>query len=111
MLEEAKPGVVKIVHADVLDLDFDGLINEHWVDRRLTHSPDAESDILDNGAPMAAFPSRPAVQVLGNLPFGIATPLFINFLDMASSNTGVFCRGEAALTLAFQKEVALSRAE
>ena len=48
-----------------------------------------------------------AVRLLGNLPFGIASPLLIQWLKMMALRQGIF-QGEnnVSMTLMFQKEVA-----
>eukprot|EP00730_Choanoeca_flexa_P006469 TRINITY_DN12157_c0_g2_i2.p2 TRINITY_DN12157_c0_g2~~TRINITY_DN12157_c0_g2_i2.p2 ORF type:complete len:349 (+),score=43.99 TRINITY_DN12157_c0_g2_i2:47-1093(+) len=97
MLREARPETTIVVHGDALDIDYQALVEEHWI-------PPTTAD--DNSGSTGIDLSKPAVQVVGNLPFGVATPLLMNFLRMAADNSGVFCRGPAGLTLAFQKEVA-----
>ena len=102
MVQQARPETTIIVHGDALSIDYQALIEEHWV------PAPPPAPLLDTD-PVVVTPPRapkPAVQVVGNLPFGVATPLLMRFLRMASEGSGVFCHGTAALTLAFQKEVA-----
>eukprot|EP00045_Choanoeca_perplexa_P013812 m.158272 g.158272 ORF g.158272 m.158272 type:complete len:362 (+) comp16465_c0_seq1:41-1126(+) len=115
MLQEARPETTVIVHGDALDIDYQALIEEHWVPPTPTVRtdgiiPQPSSPLDTTGSSTTQNTSKsdikPAIQVVGNLPFGVATPLLMQFLRMASDNSGVFCQGPAALTLAFQKEVA-----
>ncbi|KAI9295701.1 S-adenosyl-L-methionine-dependent methyltransferase [Neoconidiobolus thromboides FSU 785] len=46
------------------------------------------------------------VHIVGNLPFGIATPLLLQWLRMMYQKDGFFQNVESSLTLMFQKEVA-----
>jgi len=48
----------------------------------------------------------PPINVIGNLPFAISTPLLIQWLDHMSKRTGIFEYGRVGFTLTFQKEVA-----
>ncbi|KAG0288422.1 Dimethyladenosine transferase 1, mitochondrial [Linnemannia gamsii] len=47
------------------------------------------------------------IRLLGNLPFGIASPLLIQWLKMMSLQQGIFhANNQVSMTLMFQKEVA-----
>ncbi|KAJ2558450.1 hypothetical protein EV175_000780 [Coemansia sp. RSA 1933] len=46
------------------------------------------------------------VHLLGNLPFNVATPLLIQWLQLLSTRQGIFGARNVSMTLMFQKEVA-----
>lgn len=47
------------------------------------------------------------IRLLGNLPFGVASPLLIQWLKMMALRQGIFCAdNKVSMTLMFQKEVA-----
>ncbi|KAF9989284.1 Dimethyladenosine transferase 1, mitochondrial [Mortierella antarctica] len=47
------------------------------------------------------------IRLLGNLPFGVASPLLIQWLKMMALRQGIFCAdNRVSMTLMFQKEVA-----
>lgn len=48
----------------------------------------------------------PRIQLIGNLPFNISTPLIIKWLHEISERRGPWTMGRARMTLTFQKEVA-----
>lgn len=48
----------------------------------------------------------PNIHIIGNLPFNIATPLIIKYLEAISTHSGVWRYGRVRMTLTFQKEVA-----
>ncbi|EGT56902.1 hypothetical protein CAEBREN_01301 [Caenorhabditis brenneri] len=51
-------------------------------------------------------PNLPAMHVIGNLPFNIASPLIIKYLRDMSYQRGIWQYGRVPLTLTFQLEVA-----
>ncbi len=46
------------------------------------------------------------VCIIGNLPFNVATPLYINWLRDSHEAVGLFTRGRTELAIMFQQEVA-----
>jgi dimethyladenosine transferase 1 len=50
--------------------------------------------------------SNQKVHIIGNLPFNVATPLLIQWLQMLHRREGLFGNAEVWMTLMFQKEVA-----
>ncbi|XP_047466853.1 dimethyladenosine transferase 1, mitochondrial [Mugil cephalus] len=85
LLSEAAPGRMRIVHGDILtyrmDRGFPAGISKPW-----------EKD-------------PPNLHIIGNLPFNVATPLLIKWLESIANRTGPFSYGRTRLTLTFQKEV------
>jgi len=52
-------------------------------------------------------PNNATIRLLGNLPFGIASPLLIQWLKMMALRQGIFhAQNNVTMTLMFQKEVA-----
>ncbi|KAJ1955909.1 hypothetical protein EC988_001624 [Linderina pennispora] len=45
------------------------------------------------------------VHLLGNLPFGVATPMLLQWLKMVEGRQGIFNAGSVSMSLMFQKEV------
>lgn len=86
LLAEAAPGRLRIVHGDILtyrmDRGFPGNVSKPWQD------------------------DPPNLHIIGNLPFNVATPLIIKWLEHMANRTGPFAYGRTRLTLTFQKEVA-----
>lgn len=78
---------VKVIRGDILNHRMEGLF-----------------------PPEAVFPwdmdEDPPINVIGNLPFSISTPLLIKWLEDVSLRRGIFSYGRAGFTLTFQKEVA-----
>lgn len=89
-LADASDGVVDVLHQDVLTLDYGSVITPP----------------LPGQAGSADQPDPAPVHVIGNLPFGVATPLLFQYLRMSCDGSGPFAHGPAELTLCFQKEVA-----
>jgi dimethyladenosine transferase 1 len=81
------PERLSIVHGDMLELDEAQLLGSETV----TPWDAAEA---------------PSVQVIGNLPFGIATELLLKWLRQLPRREGVFRFGRVPFTLMFQAEVA-----
>ncbi|KAM9842025.1 dimethyladenosine transferase 1, mitochondrial [Aulostomus maculatus] len=85
LLSEAAPGRMRIVHGDILtykmNRGFPENVSKPW-----------EED-------------PPNLHIIGNLPFNVATPLIIRWLENIANRTGPFVYGRTRLTLTFQKEV------
>ncbi|KAF9925895.1 Dimethyladenosine transferase 1, mitochondrial [Linnemannia zychae] len=69
------------------------------------------SGIVFNEAGCQTWPSmdinNSTIRLLGNLPFGVASPLLIQWLKMMSLRQGIFhANNQVSMTLMFQKEVA-----
>ncbi|KAG7226241.1 hypothetical protein INR49_002991 [Caranx melampygus] len=86
LLSEAAPGMMRIVHGDILT---------YRMDRGFP---------VDIAKPWEGDP--PNLHIIGNLPFNVATPLIIKWLENIANRTGPFAYGRTRLTLTFQKEVA-----
>ncbi|KAJ1935230.1 hypothetical protein FBU59_005453 [Linderina macrospora] len=62
------------------------------------------SEIMDRGRNLADREFE-HVHLLGNLPFGVATPLLVQWLHMLAMKEGIFSAPNASMSLMFQKEV------
>lgn len=60
---------------------------------------------LNDARPMLG-PKRPKVQIIANLPFGVASPLLIKWLYWIANGSEIFGQLETEMVLMFQKEVA-----
>ncbi|KAK8756918.1 hypothetical protein V5799_000379 [Amblyomma americanum] len=87
ILSEATGNRLHVVLGDILQQQLEEFIPEEL-------SVPWESDNL------------PEVQVVGNLPFSVASPLLIRWLRQMSLREGPFRRGRVPLSLTFQLEVA-----
>ncbi|KAI1294978.1 Dimethyladenosine transferase 1, mitochondrial [Halotydeus destructor] len=87
LADAANPGQMKIILGDVMDYSLDGLVR-----------PELAVPWLDY--------ETPNVNIVGNLPFNVATPLLIRFLRQMYNRTGPYTLGRVPLTLTFQEEVA-----
>ncbi|KAJ9064302.1 hypothetical protein DSO57_1032067 [Entomophthora muscae] len=83
-LSEVVEGSLKIVHGDMLKV-----------------APETLWDLSS-----IAKEKIESVHVIGNLPFSVATPLFLQWLRAFHTRTGLFSQGSGTLTLMFQEEVA-----
>ena len=82
MLADAAGGALRVVHGDALTVDL-AAVTAH-----------------------ASAPDEPTV-VVGNLPFGVATPFLLRMLRMVHEGAGPFrTPRQASMTLTFQREVA-----
>ncbi|KAG0377838.1 Dimethyladenosine transferase 1, mitochondrial [Mortierella sp. AD032] len=73
--------------------------------------PQQRSTINSNEAESSTWPAidpnNSTIRLLGNLPFGIASPLLIQWLKMMALQQGIFhANNRVTMTLMFQKEVA-----
>lgn len=89
MLSDAT-GKLTAYHGDVLRFNMDGLFPEEY-----------KKDWMD---------IPPNLHIIGNLPFNVATPLIVQYLESISTHSGAWRNGRVKLTLTFQKEVALRMA-
>ncbi|KAF9279946.1 Dimethyladenosine transferase 1, mitochondrial [Mortierella alpina] len=78
--------------------------NENTQDRDLQREQDQKKED-EYWKPMDDRNST--IRLLGNLPFGVASPLLIQWLKMMALRQGIFCAdNKVSMTLMFQKEVA-----
>ena len=87
-LKESSQGRLEVVHGDMLELDEAELLGRFDTDRSEWQCP------------------LPPVRLLGNLPFGIATQLYLKWLRQIPRRQGLFAYGRVPMVLMFQKEVA-----
>jgi len=88
-LQSHSKGRLHIHSADILKTD----IGQIWRDAEVPIRPWHDK-------------SLPPLNIIGNLPFNIASPLIIKFLKQMSRREGPWAFGRVPLTLTFQKEVA-----
>ena len=86
LLNEASGNKMKIYHGDVLKFNCEKLFDEDLV------------------KPWKGI--TPKVHLIGNLPFGVSTPLIIRWMEAISTRKQAWRYGRVKLTLTFQKEVA-----
>ncbi|RUS85173.1 hypothetical protein EGW08_007077 [Elysia chlorotica] len=86
ILSDASHGRMKIIQGDILGFDMSDVV-----------PPEYTCQWQDN---------TPNIHVIGNLPFSVSTPLIIRWLNSISTQSNLWSRGRAAMTLTFQKEVA-----
>ena len=129
MLQEASEGRLQVVWGDALHVDYAALLrNVGTVPTNFDIDPDATTSSAPPPASATAATATtaaatttttssscgddhirhngPAVKVIGNLPFGVATPLLMSYLRQLNRREGLFEFGRTELTLAFQKELA-----
>eukprot|EP00041_Stephanoeca_diplocostata_P033147 m.1086796 g.1086796 ORF g.1086796 m.1086796 type:complete len:286 (+) comp24280_c0_seq23:1185-2042(+) len=80
-LQEPNSDIMQVHHHDILAYNYE----------------DALGGVFENGDD---------VHLIGNLPFGVATPLLFGYLKMVRLQTGPFKYAPAEMSLSFQKEVA-----
>jgi dimethyladenosine transferase 1 len=104
-LAESSDGRLDVIHGDILEVDFDQILLEREAlpGRFRPLKPETGES---NGSGITITAVAP-LKIIGNLPFGVATPVLFMFLKMLAQSSGPFSGGAASeLTLAFQKEVA-----
>ncbi|EGD82375.1 dimethyladenosine transferase 1 [Salpingoeca rosetta] len=97
LVAEASGGVAEIIPGDALHIDYEQLITQANVATQPTAAEGADSS--------AAAPAETDLHIIGNLPFGIATPLILSYLRQLSRRDSAFARSRPTLTLCFQREV------
>ncbi|OAQ25210.1 S-adenosyl-L-methionine-dependent methyltransferase [Linnemannia elongata AG-77] len=86
-LSEASDQRLKFIMGDMLELDH--------------------AEIFKTALWPAMDTNNSTIRLLGNLPFGVASPLLIQWLKMMSLRQGIFhANNKVSMTLMFQKEVA-----
>ncbi|KAK3823857.1 MAG: S-adenosyl-L-methionine-dependent methyltransferase [Linnemannia elongata] len=86
-LSEASDQRLKFIMGDMLELDH--------------------AEIFKTALWLAMDTNNSTIRLLGNLPFGVASPLLIQWLKMMSLRQGIFhANNKVSMTLMFQKEVA-----
>jgi len=98
MLSEAYGGKLKIIQGDVLKLDNEAVL--------------AMAEELLRPAGLSLHSQSPSGQIgrlklVGNLPFGVATPLLIRWLRDTATKTGLMRAPRVDMSLMFQREVAV----
>lgn len=94
LLAQASNNRFKLVHGDILEVEEEELLLHYGID-----------NICESEEAWKAS-SSPEIMFVGNLPFGIATPLLIKWLRNLSDKKGAFKYGRVPMILMFQKEVA-----
>lgn len=115
LLSEAAPGRLRIVHGDILtyrtDRGFPGNVSKSWQDGKIIQLLQPFRSCLwemkgSENTLVLCSKDPPNLHIIGNLPFNVATPLIIKWLEHMANRTGPFAYGRTRLTLTFQKEVA-----
>ncbi|KXN71570.1 mitochondrial transcription factor B-like protein [Conidiobolus coronatus NRRL 28638] len=83
-LKDAVPSRLKIIHGDMLQVNYNNILETVG----LSHN------------------SVDRVHLVGNLPFNVATPLLLQWLNMVYNKNDYFQYLDSTMTLMFQKEVA-----
>ena len=80
----------------------------HWREHELAlwQRFQGQQDSAVPGAEVLTERYPGGVQVVGNLPFGVASPMLIMWLKAMSANEGIFAHPRSSLILMFQSEVA-----
>ncbi|KAJ1806453.1 hypothetical protein LPJ56_005126 [Coemansia sp. RSA 2599] len=89
-LQEASDGRFDVLLGDMLKID-----HSHITQSGLQLGSNADGHIQ----------SFDHVHLLGNLPFGVATPMLIQWLQLLSLKQGIFGSSNVSMSLMFQKEV------
>lgn len=96
----AEGGRLDVRHGDILNFDYDDVLQTDG------YGGEGLAGGGGSGDGGGGSSGNVAVKIIGNLPFGVATPLLFSYLRMLASRTGPFQHGDTELTLCFQKEVA-----
>jgi len=86
VLNEASGGRLEVVHGDVMTFNMERLFS------------DTEKVAWDG--------PEPNIEIMGNLPFNVSTPLTIKWLEAMASQRSLWRYGRVPLTLTYQLEVA-----
>ena len=85
ILSKASKDRLEILHGDILHFNMEPFIPE-------VHKSDW-------------FSGPPNIHLIGNLPFSVASPLIIQWLENISCQSNAWSSGRVPMTLTFQKEV------
>ncbi|KAI8354219.1 S-adenosyl-L-methionine-dependent methyltransferase [Mortierella sp. GBAus27b] len=105
-LSEAADYRLGIINGDMLKLDHHQILEAA---RELTPSIGSAGNVddLDSSSRIPFDPSNATIRLVGNLPFGVASPLLIQWLKMMALRQGIFrAQNNVSMTLMFQEEVA-----
>ncbi|KAG0299505.1 Dimethyladenosine transferase 1, mitochondrial, partial [Dissophora globulifera] len=118
-LSEASDQRMSIIMGDMLTIDHAAILKAA---QTLPSPPGSISSANDNGQDRSAAldqessannvwkpmdSQRSTIRLLGNLPFGVASPLIIQWLKMMALRKGIFqADNNVSMSLMFQKEVA-----
>jgi 16S rRNA A1518/A1519 N6-dimethyltransferase RsmA/KsgA/DIM1 with predicted DNA glycosylase/AP lyase activity len=105
-LSEAADYRLGIINGDMLKLDHYRILEAA---RELTPSIGSARNVeyLDPISRNPFDPSNATIRLVGNLPFGVASPLLIQWLKMMALRQGIFrAQNNVSMTLMFQEEVA-----
>ncbi|PSN41722.1 Dimethyladenosine transferase 1 [Blattella germanica] len=86
LLEESSNGRMEVVLGDILNYDM--------------------SKVFSDNKRKSWEESPPQINIIGNLPFSVSTPLIIKWIQAISEKKSAWSYGRTQLTLTFQKEVA-----
>ncbi|KAG0203087.1 Dimethyladenosine transferase 1, mitochondrial [Mortierella sp. NVP41] len=99
--------IVSAIDGDAQEQEQDQEQNQQQGYNHLQISPDNGSSSSNSGSWPSMDTNNSTVRLLGNLPFGIASPLLIQWLKMMALRQGIFhTNNRVSMTLMFQKEVA-----
>ncbi|KAF9140462.1 Dimethyladenosine transferase 1, mitochondrial [Linnemannia schmuckeri] len=124
-LSEASDQRLKFIMGDMLELDHSEIFktalsipntfpvvstleDESSQDQEQEQEGSAMGNSAASGSSWQAMDiNNSTIRLLGNLPFGVASPLLIQWLKMMSLQQGIFhANNKVSMTLMFQKEVA-----
>ncbi|KAG0078779.1 Dimethyladenosine transferase 1, mitochondrial [Linnemannia elongata] len=121
-LSEASDQRLKFIMGDMLELDHAEIfktalsipnafpvVSTLEDESEQVQEQDQEQNSIASGSSSwpAMDTNNSTIRLLGNLPFGVASPLLIQWLKMMSLRQGIFhANNKVSMTLMFQKEVA-----